>query len=256
KDTHGSQDSNLTDPSPTSAHGTEKRERHVLHKDPPAGYGAPTSEDPQAPPEETAEPTKKDSTPSMLANPFSPNSPSASSPSKVGFKDKIKGEIMMVQGKLTRDEGLKEAGEKMKKVPFTLFMGDSIKKLVITECCRRRNADGVGERPGSPQSPQKSNDRATDGHDSKAIYPFLVAYSAAGLVTASTVAWVTLKAPSASDLSLDPVSKFYALTDEGRWTILGPLIPFLIVPMIMFVDMMFRVTSLVNAGVKAQAAQR
>ncbi|PVF96154.1 hypothetical protein CPB86DRAFT_787300 [Serendipita vermifera] len=114
-DTHGSQDSNSTDPSPTSANGTEKRERHVLHKDPPAGYGASANEDGQVHPEGVAEQPKQGSTPSMLANPFSPNSPSASSPSKVAFKDKIKGEIMMVQGKLTRDEGLKEAGEKRKK---------------------------------------------------------------------------------------------------------------------------------------------
>jgi hypothetical protein len=112
-DTLGTQDSNSSDPSPTSATSNEKRERHVLHKDPPAGYGMNTAEDPQAHGE--AEPSKKDSTPSMLANPFSPNSPTASSPSKVAFKDKLKGEIMMVQGKLTRDEGLKEAGEKMKK---------------------------------------------------------------------------------------------------------------------------------------------
>ncbi|PVF96153.1 hypothetical protein CPB86DRAFT_787299 [Serendipita vermifera] len=92
--------------------------------------------------------------------------------------------------------------------------------------------------------------------DSKAVYPFLLAYSTAALITTSTVAWITLKAPSASDPSLDPVSKFYALTDEGRNTILGPLIPFLIIPIIMFVDMMSRVTNLVNAGIKAQAAQK
>ncbi|CCA76873.1 hypothetical protein PIIN_10858 [Serendipita indica DSM 11827] len=45
----------------------------------------------------------------MLSNPFSPGSPSSSSPHKVGLKDKIKGEFMVVQGVLSRDEGLKEA---------------------------------------------------------------------------------------------------------------------------------------------------
>jgi hypothetical protein len=58
---------------------------------------------------------EKTGTPSMLSNPFSPGSPSSSSPHKVGLKDKIKGEFMVVQGVLSRDEGLKEAGEKMKK---------------------------------------------------------------------------------------------------------------------------------------------
>jgi hypothetical protein len=89
--------------------------------------------------------------------------------------------------------------------------------------------------------------------DSKSVYPIILAYCAATLVTTSTVLWITLKAPSASDPNLDPVSKFYAVTDEGRRGILGPLIPFLLVPIVMFVDMLYRVTSLVKAGVKAQA---
>lgn len=119
--THGdSLDANVSDSSPTTHSGEEKRERHVLHKDPPAGHGAahhkeeesPTTYNDDVP---SASNQESSSTPSMLANPFSPNSPSASSPSKVGFRDKVKGEFMVVQGSLTRDKGLKEAGEKLKK---------------------------------------------------------------------------------------------------------------------------------------------
>ena len=114
-------DSNSPRSSPTNA-GEEKKEKHVLHKDPPVGYGThPTTGKDETSPTtanidgatSTSNPTT-DSTPSMLSHPYSPSSP-ASSPSKVGFREKVKGEFMVVQGSLTRDKGLKEAGEKMKK---------------------------------------------------------------------------------------------------------------------------------------------
>jgi hypothetical protein len=117
-DTHNS---NSSDPSPTSV-GEEKKEKRVLHKDPPTHYAAASTGEEVTPPTDmnyhqgsgSTPKRDKDGTAGMHANPFSSNSP-ASSPSKVGFREKVKGEFMVVQGKLTRDEGLKEAGEKMKK---------------------------------------------------------------------------------------------------------------------------------------------
>ncbi|KAG9056137.1 hypothetical protein FS842_000229 [Serendipita sp. 407] len=116
------------DASPTS----DKKERSVLHKDPPAGYRSQFHEGEENDPNysgatgsigrkstlntnsssSAAQETQK--SPTMLSNPFSPTLP-PSSPTKVGLKDKIKGELMVVQGKLSRDESLKEAGEKVKK---------------------------------------------------------------------------------------------------------------------------------------------
>lgn len=130
---------------------TDRKGHNVLHKDPPTGHQHPNTHinesanlattDPsldnnanntaaelgmqEATPVPTNNPAtitynsgsvkEKNGTPNMLSNPFSPGSPSSSSPHKVGLKDKIKGEFMVVQGVLSRDEGLKEAGEKMKK---------------------------------------------------------------------------------------------------------------------------------------------
>ena len=90
--------------------------------------------------------------------------------------------------------------------------------------------------------------------DTPLVYPLILCYATAALVTTTVVTLVALKAPSAHDTSLDPVSKFYAMTDEGRWTILGPLIPFLIIPAVMWVDMFIRVMGLVSVGVRTQKA--
>ncbi|KAG8820147.1 hypothetical protein FRC19_009102 [Serendipita sp. 401] len=90
--------------------------------------------------------------------------------------------------------------------------------------------------------------------EKKALYPVLLAYTSAALVTTTTVIFVAFAAPSAHDKTLDPVSKFYAMTEEGRWSIIYPTIPYLVIPAIMWVDMMVRITSLVKAGAKAQNA--
>jgi hypothetical protein len=123
-DSLDTRDSNSSGPSPTAT-GEEKKERKVLHKDPPVHHTAggaggeevvsPTTTDYHNEGSGSVSKREKDGSQGMLANPFSPNSPAASSPSKVGFREKVKGEFMVVHGKLTRDEGLKEAGEKMKK---------------------------------------------------------------------------------------------------------------------------------------------
>ncbi|KIM20280.1 hypothetical protein M408DRAFT_308499 [Serendipita vermifera MAFF 305830] len=89
--------------------------------------------------------------------------------------------------------------------------------------------------------------------DTPTVYPLLLAYSSAALVTAITVAHGTLIAPSSADTSLDALSRFYAMSDLGRWIILGLIIPFLIIPAIMWVDMMMRLSRLVKVGAQAEA---
>lgn len=92
--------------------------------------------------------------------------------------------------------------------------------------------------------------------DSAAIYPLLLAYSSTAIVTAAAYMYGTIIAPSANDTTLDPHSKFYAMSDEGRWTILAPTIPFLVIPIIMWVDMMVRTGRLVLKGVQAEAQEQ
>jgi hypothetical protein len=117
-------DSNSSGPSPTSF-GAEKKGRNVLHKNPHAHHTAagtggeedvsPTTENYHSEGSGSVGKRDKDGTPGKATNAFSPDAPAAGSPSKVGFREKVKGEFMVVQGKWTMDEGLKEAGEKMKK---------------------------------------------------------------------------------------------------------------------------------------------
>ncbi len=64
-----------------------------------------------------------------------------------------------------------------------------------------------------------------------------------------------LVAPSIDDPNLDSASKLYAMSEEGRWTILKPTIPFLIIPIIMWVDMMFRLGRLVRKGAQVERAE-
>jgi hypothetical protein len=71
-------------------------------------------------------------------------------------------------------------------------------------------------------------------------------------VTTVTVTHGALTLPSLAETT-DPLARFYALSDEARMHQLGPLIPFLLVPAVMWVDMMVRVGKLVSAGAKAQA---
>ncbi|KIM22412.1 hypothetical protein M408DRAFT_28725 [Serendipita vermifera MAFF 305830] len=89
--------------------------------------------------------------------------------------------------------------------------------------------------------------------DTPTVYPLLLAYSSAALVTDITVAHGTLVAPSSADTSLDALSKFYAMSDSGKRTTLSPLILFISVPAIMWVDMMMRLSRLVNLGAQAEA---
>lgn len=89
--------------------------------------------------------------------------------------------------------------------------------------------------------------------DSASIYPLLLAYSSTAIVTTATYMHAVIIAPSLSDTTLDPLSKFYAMSDKGRWTILNPTIVFLLVPGIMWVDMMVRLGRLVKKGAQVEA---
>lgn len=113
EDSLDTQNSNSTGYSPASPN----KEYHFLHKDPPAMHDRQTRDavDHDVPAPIAKENGSSGSTPSKLAKPFSSSPPSAGSPTKVGFKDKIKGEFMSVSGTITRDHGLKDAGEKLKK---------------------------------------------------------------------------------------------------------------------------------------------
>lgn len=83
------------------------------------------------------------------------------------------------------------------------------------------------------------------------VYPILLSYASAALVTTITVVVTTITMPASHDKTIDDVSKFYSLSNEGRITILGPVIPFLVIPAIMWVDMFMKTSKLVIAGAKA-----
>ena len=63
---------------------------------------------------------------------------------------------------------------------------------------------------------------------------------------------IAYTAPSITDPTLDATAQFHAMSEKGRWMILNATMPFLIVPAIMWIDMMIRLGRLVNAGVNAQ----
>lgn len=76
------------------------------------------------------------------------------------------------------------------------------------------------------------------------------------MITIATYMHGAYVAPSIKDPTLDPLSKFYAMSDEGRWTILAAATPILIVPLIMWVDMMIRLGRLVAKGERVGAQQK
>lgn len=77
------------------------------------------------------------------------------------------------------------------------------------------------------------------------VYPVLFAYASAALVMTGTHMATVLKAPSASDQTLDAVSKFYALSDGARSSLIRAIAPYLLIPAIMWVDMFIRLRGLV-----------
>jgi len=90
---------------------------------------------------------------------------------------------------------------------------------------------------------------------STTVYPLLLAYASLALVTTVTTLHATLIAPNSADASLDPALKVYAFSDEQRSAVLRPLIPFLLIPAVMWFDMMVRVTGLVRKGAQLEAQE-
>lgn len=115
----------------TTGDTVEQRERHRLHKDPPGSKMHASTDEATSPTSatgtnhsdvnssggsatmESQAGVDEFGTPPAISNPY--DAVANKSPTKVGFKDKVKGEFMVVQGSITRDKTLKEAGERMKK---------------------------------------------------------------------------------------------------------------------------------------------
>ncbi|CAG7855224.1 SubName: Full=Uncharacterized protein {ECO:0000313/EMBL:CCA73638.1} [Serendipita indica DSM 11827] len=74
--------------------------------------------------------------------------------------------------------------------------------------------------------------------NSTRVYPVLLAYASAALAMTGTHVATILKAPRASDKTLDAVSKFYALNDSGRSLLVWGTAPYILVPAIMWVTNM------------------
>jgi hypothetical protein len=91
--------------------------------------------------------------------------------------------------------------------------------------------------------------------DTPIIYPLLLTYSSAALVTNITVAHGLYTLPTLAETT-DAVAKFYALSDSARTHQFRSIIPFLLVPAVMWVDMMARVGMLVSAGAKVQVQEK
>jgi hypothetical protein len=91
--------------------------------------------------------------------------------------------------------------------------------------------------------------------DTPTVYPLLLAYSSAALVTNITVAHGMYTLPTLAETT-DIVAKFYALPDSARMHQFRSIIPFLLVPAVMWVDMMVRVGRLVSGGAKVQAQDK
>lgn len=88
--------------------------------------------------------------------------------------------------------------------------------------------------------------------DSKKIYLLLLIYAASTTTTTLPCLAVVLATPLTSPATL--ASKVISITAEQRLLLLSSYIPFFLVPLVMTVDMAFRVFKLMNAGLDAQAA--
>lgn len=67
---------------------------------------------------------------------------------------------------------------------------------------------------------------------------------------------VYLYAPSKSDPTLSPELAFYAVTDEQRRFLLTAHTPFLILPVIMFFDMSYRIIRLMKSGIEVEKTRK
>ena len=90
--------------------------------------------------------------------------------------------------------------------------------------------------------------------DSRAIYVLLLTYAASAVTTTLPCLTTILATPVTAVASTNPAS--VSVTPEQRTMLLTSYVPFLVVPLLMTIDMGFRVLSLVRAGSAAAERQK
>ncbi|KAI0729956.1 transmembrane protein 6/97 [Fomitopsis betulina] len=90
--------------------------------------------------------------------------------------------------------------------------------------------------------------------DSRTIYVLLLTYAATAVTTTLPCLTTILATPVTAVASTNPAS--VSVTSDQRFSLLTSYVPFLIVPLLMTVDMGFRVLGLVKAGSAAADRQK
>ncbi|KIL69356.1 hypothetical protein M378DRAFT_184524 [Amanita muscaria Koide BX008] len=86
---------------------------------------------------------------------------------------------------------------------------------------------------------------------SRAIYVLILVYGASTFTTLIPCLAVVLSAPSTSATTI--ANKIISLTFEQRLLLLSSYLPFAIIPLMMTVDMGFRILGLIKAGIDAES---
>ncbi|EPT01234.1 hypothetical protein FOMPIDRAFT_1161861 [Fomitopsis schrenkii] len=90
--------------------------------------------------------------------------------------------------------------------------------------------------------------------DSRAIYVLLLTYAASAVTTTLPCLTTILATPVTAVASTNPAS--ISITPDQRFSLLTSYVPFLVVPLLMTIDMGFRVLNLVKAGSAAAERQK
>lgn len=90
--------------------------------------------------------------------------------------------------------------------------------------------------------------------DSRAIYVLVLLYGASTATTTLPCVAVIFQTPETSASTI--AQNIASVTSAQRLLLLSSYIPFLLIPLIMAVDMAFRVLSLVEAGVRTTHADK
>jgi len=91
-------------------------------------------------------------------------------------------------------------------------------------------------------------------NDSRAIYVLILLYGASTATTTLPCVAVIFQTPETTASTI--VQNIASVTSAQRLLLLSSYIPFLVIPLIMAVDMAFRVFNLVEAGVRAADANK
>ncbi|CCM04167.1 uncharacterized protein FIBRA_06329 [Fibroporia radiculosa] len=90
--------------------------------------------------------------------------------------------------------------------------------------------------------------------DSRSIYVLLLVYATSATITALPCVTVLLATPFTSPETI--AANIVSITPAQRTMLLSSYIPFFLLPLLMVVDLSFRVLKLVNAGVAAERAAK